>query len=237
MKFGKSLLSLGIVGVLVGSTVGVGAASKVPIVEVKAPNYKVTGTHAVVNTTGKMYGEAVRGGVLILGKAYKHDTLLGNVRLGDATRYMLGKKIVVGTSVFFSGVGLKPGKQYLIKSGVRGSGKLGEVVTEDKRLVGKKFSYKKSWKGYEVTLDGKKLLMNKSDRVMAGDSIELRKDLVPVVKKAALKPPTKSPGIPKPSPIVKKPSVPKTPVTKKPLIKEPKKKYIGIPKPAPIVKK
>lgn len=220
MKLGKSLMSLGLVGVLVGSSLSVGAASSVPSskVTLKSPNYKVTGAYLIKDPKGELFGEKVRGGALVTGKAFKADTLIGNIRVGDQKSYHFGKPVVFGKMVSFGGIGLKAGKTYLVKSGDVGNGNLagktGEVISTDPRMVGKKFSFKKSGTGYLVAIDGKNFVYSKDTdrRVLVGNQINVRKDVLDKIKGSSA---------------VKSVSVKKH-------VKKPTKKLIGIPKPAPI---
>lgn len=222
MKLGKSLMSLGLVGVLVGSSLSVGAASdeNVGKTTLKSPDYKVTGTYLIKDPKGDLFGEKVRGGALITGKAFKADTLIGNIRVGDQKSYHFGKPVVFGKMVSFGGIGLKAGKTYLVKSGDVGNGnlagKFGEVISTDPRLIGKKFSFKKSGTGYLVAIDGKNFVYSKDTdrRVLAGNQINVSTDVLKELKGDT--------------------PVKKAPTTKP--VKQPIKKVIGIPKPAPITK-
>lgn len=179
-------MSLGIVSALLGSSV-VGAAESgaVKTVEIKKPDFKVTGKYAIKKPTGELYGEKLHGGSFITGKAYKYDTVVGTVRFGNTVK---STPFMMGPVHFFGGVGLKANKQYVIKAGSIGSGKLGEVVSPSKKLVGKTLKFNKRGDYYVIYMGGRALKFEKSDRVLATDRYIIRKDLVPTGKVPVVKP-------------------------------------------------
>lgn len=252
MKFGKSLMSLGIVSALLGSTVvGVGAAEsgKVKAVEIKKPSFEVTGKYAIKKPTGELFGEKLYGGSFITGKAFKHDTVVGTVRFGNSVK---NTSFAMGPTHFFGGIGLKANTQYVIKAGELGTGKLGEVVSPSKKLVGKTLKFSKRGNYYVIQMSGRALKFEESDRVLATDRYLIREDLIPVKKAPEVKPiPNKvEKGIPKPGPI-KRLSISKNSTvvasdrvelsgkTKKAPVVKPKiqkpRKFKGIEKPIPVV--